>query len=223
MSKALGIPVITIDGPTASGKGTLARLVAQQLGWSALDSGALYRLTALSCLRQGIAETDEAGVAHMAVSLNARFPDGAVYLNGQDVSAEIREEAVGAFASRIAALASLRQALLERQRAFHQAPGLVADGRDMGTVVFPDAPLKIFLVADVAARAKRRCNQLKAKGFSANLANLMQDMQARDERDRSRSLAPLAPASDAIIIDSSNLTIKETVKAVLDHWSKKGA
>ncbi|HCN70340.1 MAG TPA: (d)CMP kinase [Pusillimonas sp.] len=217
------VPVIAIDGPTASGKGTVAQRVAQRLGWVVLDSGALYRLTALACLRKGVSDSNEAEVAGIAAGLSVQFDDGLILLDGEDVTAAIREEAVGVLASRIAAFGLVRQALLERQRAFRQAPGLVADGRDMGTVVFPDAPLKIFLVADVAARAERRCKQLKDKGFSANLASLMEDLQARDERDRTRSNAPLVPAPDAVTIDSSNLTIEETVNAVLDHWSKIGA
>ncbi|MBC7202259.1 MAG: (d)CMP kinase [Pusillimonas sp.] len=221
---AQDVPVITIDGPTASGKGTVAQRVAQHLGWAVLDSGALYRLTALACMYKGVSDTNEAQAAQVAAGLDARFEDGgAIWLDGHDVTSAIREEPVGVFASRIAAFGSVRQALLERQRAFQQPPGLVADGRDMGTVVFPGAPLKIFLVADVAARAERRCKQLKEKGFPANLASLMEDLQARDERDRTRSNAPLVPAPDAVTIDSSNLTIEETVNAVLDHWSKIGA
>lgn len=217
------VPVIAIDGPTASGKGTVAQRVAQHLGWAVLDSGALYRLTALACMQNGVVDSNEAEAARIAAGLDVQFHHGAIWLEGQDVTAAIREEPVGVFASRIAAFGMVRQALLERQRAFRRLPGLVADGRDMGTVVFPNAPLKIFLVADVAARAERRCKQLKEKGFSANLSSLMEDLQARDERDRTRSNAPLVPAPDAITIDSSNLTIEETVNAVLDHWSKIGA
>ena len=216
------IPVITIDGPTASGKGTIAHRVAQALGWSVLDSGALYRLTALAVLDQGVDPADEQAVARAAERLDVRFDGEQVWLAGRDVAALIREERVGNLASQVAAYGSVRQALLTRQQAFRQPPGLVADGRDMGTVVFPDAALKIFLVADVAARAERRCKQLKGKGFSANLANLMQDMRARDERDRNRANAPLKAAPDAKTIDSSGLSIDETVKAVLDHWSSLG-
>lgn len=223
MSAGSQVPVIAIDGPTASGKGTVAQRVADALGWAVLDSGALYRLTALACLDQHIDAADEAGAAQVASQLAVQFLDGAIVMAGRDVTDAIRAEAVGVFASRIAALGAVRQALLERQRAFRQPPGLVADGRDMGTVVFPDAPLKVFLVADVAARAQRRCKQLIDKGFPANLADLMQDLQERDERDRSRANAPLVAAANAITIDSSRLTIEETVNAVLDLWSKKGA
>lgn len=216
-------PVITIDGPTASGKGTIAHRVAQALGWSVLDSGALYRLSALACLQRGIDPADEAAVAVVARELDVQFKGDQVLLAGRDVAGCIREEKVGNLASSIAPQVPLRNALLARQRAFRCGAGLVADGRDMGTVVFPDAPLKIFLEADVAARAERRCKQLKEKGFSANLANLMQDMQARDHRDRTRSIAPLQAAPDANTIDSSSLSIDETVSAVLDLWSQNPA
>src|SRR5690606_6177043 len=175
------VPVITIDGPTASGKGTIAHRVARQLEWRTLDSGALYRLTALAVQRPGADGSDAAAAAHGARRRAVGLPGGQVLLAGQDVAALIRQEGVGNLASKVAAYAPLRQALLERQRAFRVAPGLVADGRDMGTVVFPDAPLKVFLVADVQARAERRCKQLKEKGFSANLSGLLEDMRARDE------------------------------------------
>lgn len=216
------VPVIAIDGPTASGKGTLAGRVARALGWAVLDSGSLYRLTALDAMRQGVDASDEQAVAQVAAGLDVCFEGHRILLRGDDVSADIRQEAVGNMASRIAAFPALRQALLERQRAFRKPPGLVADGRDMGTVVFPDAPLKIFLEADVRARAERRCKQLKEKGFSANLEGLMEDMRERDARDKNRATAPLVPAADAITVDSSNLTIDETVRAVIDLWSKTG-
>jgi cytidylate kinase len=214
-------PVITIDGPTASGKGTIAGRVAQNLGWTVLDSGALYRLTALSVLKSGCNAEDVDSVASLARALDVRFEREAVFLDGADVGKAIREENVGNLASRVAAYQPVRQALLQRQRDFRREPGLVADGRDMGTVVFPDAPLKIFLVADVEARAERRYKQLKEKGFSVNLADLLEDMRARDQRDRARANAPLVAAPDAITIDSSNLTIDQTVKKVLDLWSAK--
>ncbi|NGM87713.1 (d)CMP kinase [Parapusillimonas sp. SGNA-6] len=216
------VPVITIDGPTASGKGTIAHRVATELGWSVLDSGALYRLTALVVQQRGIDADDEDAVARAALQLDVAFQNGQVLLDGLDVASLIRQESIGNLASKIAAYGPVRKALLDRQRAFRMPPGLVADGRDMGTVVFPDAHLKIFLVADVRARAERRCKQLKEKGFSANLSGLLEDMQARDERDRSRVNAPLAAAPDAKTVDSSNMSIDETVKVVLDHWSSLG-
>jgi cytidylate kinase len=217
------VPVIAIDGPTASGKGTIAHRVAQALGWAVLDSGALYRLTALAVQQEGVDPDDEIAVAEIALQLDVVFKGEQILLSGQDVAMLIRQENVGNMASKVAAYAPLRRALLERQRAFRCPPGLVADGRDMGTVVFPDAPLKIFLVADVAARAQRRCKQLKEKGFSANLAALLQDMRVRDERDRTRANAPLVAAADARTVDSSTLSIDETVNVVLDLWSSLGA
>lgn len=223
MTDYMTVPVITIDGPTASGKGTVAQRVAQALGWAMLDSGALYRLTALACDDAGVDITDEAGAAKVAARLDVRFSEGAVFLAGRDVSDAIRAESIGVQASQVATLGAVRQALLERQRAFRQPPGLVADGRDMGTVVFPEAPVKVFLVADVHARAQRRCKQLIDKGFPANLADLTRDLEERDARDRSRAHAPLVAAPDAVTIDSSNLSIEETVNAVLDLWSGKGA
>lgn len=223
MSSISAVPVITIDGPTASGKGTIASRVADLLGWAVLDSGALYRLTALGVLRSGRNADDVQSVADVARNLDVRFRDGAVLMGGEDVTQRIREENVGNLASRIAAYQPVRDALLQRQRDFRQPPGLVADGRDMGTVVFPDAPLKIFLDADVQARAERRYKQLKEKGFSVNLADLLEDMRARDQRDRSRASAPLAAAADAVVIDSSGLSIDQTVNMVLDLWSKKAS
>lgn len=217
------VPVITIDGPTASGKGTVAHRVAKALGWAVLDSGALYRLTALAALNRGLSPEDEPAVARVAETLDVRFEGPHVYLEGADVGHDIRREEVGNFASRVAAFPGVRQALLERQRAFRLAPGLVADGRDMGTVVFPDAPLKVFLVADVVARAQRRCKQLIEKGISANLDDLLRDMRERDARDMGRTTAPLAPAADAHVLDSSDLTIAETVQAILDFWKNAAA
>lgn len=216
-------PVITIDGPTASGKGTVAGRVAAHLGWHVLDSGALYRLTALATINQGIDPQNVNAVAVAAHNLNAAFPEGRIVLDGIDVGEQIRQEHVGNLASCIAGLLPVRHALLDRQRRFCCAPGLVADGRDMGTVVFPDAVLKVFLIADVNSRAQRRYKQLKEKGFSANLAALSKDMRARDERDRNRAASPLVPAADACTVDSSQLSIDETVNAVLDLWSSLGA
>lgn len=213
------VPVIAIDGPTASGKGTVAHGVARRLGWAVLDSGALYRLTALAALEHGIAPEDEAAVAETARTLPVRFEGQHIYLDGREVGYDIRQERVGNFASRVAAYGSVRQALLDRQRAFRRAPGLVADGRDMGTVVFPDALLKIFLVADVEARAERRRKQLIEKGISANLQDLLRDMRERDARDTQRAVAPLVAAADARVLDSSKMTAQETVQAILDLWN----
>jgi cytidylate kinase len=214
------VPVITIDGPTASGKGTVAHRVAQALGWGVLDSGALYRLTALSVLQSGGDSADPQAVARIAESLEVVFHSKGVLLEGREVSELIRQEEVGNLASRLAPNPALRAALLERQRAFRRPPGLVADGRDMGTIVFQDADLKIFLVADVRARAQRRCKQLIEKGISANLENLLVDMRERDARDIERAVAPLLPAQDAHVVDSSTLTIEQTVQSILDLWSR---
>src|SRR5690625_304664 len=213
------IPVITIDGPTYSGKGTVAQLVAQELGWHMLDSVALYRLTALAALQNEDNLDDPKQLADRAAALQIRFQAGQIWLAEQEVSAALREEQVGLAASRIAAYPLVRDALLQRQRDFRQPPGLVADGRDMGTVVFPDAPLKIFLVAEVRARAERRYKQLIDKGFTVKIGDVLKDLQARDERDQNRSVAPLLPAKDAVTVDSSHLSIQETVAQVLAYWS----
>ncbi len=214
------VPVITIDGPTASGKGTVAHRVAQALGWGVLDSGALYRLTALSVLQRGGDSADPQAVARIAESLEVVFHAKGILLEGREVSELIRQEEVGNLASRLAPNPALRAALLERQRAFRRPPGLVADGRDMGTIDFQDANLKIFLVADVRARAQRRCKQLIDKGISANLEDLLADMRERDARDIERAVAPLVPAQDAHVVDSSTLTIEQTVQSILDLWSR---
>lgn len=213
-------PVITIDGPTASGKGTVAHRVASALGWGVLDSGALYRLTALSVLQHKINPEDLQAVARVGQQLEVSFHPKGVTLFGAEVADLIRQEHVGNLASRLAPNPALRQALLERQRAFRVAPGLVADGRDMGTIVFKDAELKIFLVADARARAERRCKQLIEKGISANLDDLVADMRERDARDIERAVAPLIAATDAHVVDSSQLTIEQTVQNVLDLWSR---
>ena len=217
---SLSIPVITIDGPTASGKGTVAQRVASALGWAVLDSGALYRLTALAVQQQGIDPENETAVAHVAATLDVQFLPDEILLTGQEVSELIRQEHVGNLASRLAPNPKLRAALLSRQRAFRLAPGLVADGRDMGTIVFQDAQVKIFLIADVQARAQRRAKQLIEKGISANLQDLLADMRARDARDTQRSVAPLVAAKDAHVVDSSTLTIDQTVQSILDLWSR---
>lgn len=216
------VPVITIDGPTASGKGTIAHRVADALGWHTLDSGALYRLTALAVKQKGVDPSDIQAVARVALELDVVFEAQNILLEGEDVTDTIRHEEIGSLASQIAPHTAVREALLERQRVFRRAPGLVADGRDMGTVVFPDASLKVFLVADAMARAQRRYKQLSDKGISANLTSLLEDMRLRDQRDRERATAPLVAAPGAITIDSSSLTIDETVNKVLDLWSGKG-
>jgi cytidylate kinase len=213
------IPVITIDGPSASGKGTVAERVAAALGFHFLDSGALYRLTALSALKQGVALDDEARVAQLAATLPATFREGAVWLGSENVTDAIRAEAVGEGASKVAALPAVRAALLDRQRAYRQAPGLVADGRDMGTVVFTDAVAKVFLTASAEARAERRYKQLIEKGNSANLSALVADMQARDARDTARAVAPLKPAADALLLDTTCMDVESAVQAVQAHYA----
>ncbi|TDR30589.1 cytidylate kinase [Hydromonas duriensis] len=216
-----------IDGPTASGKGAVAKLVSEALGFAYLDSGVLYRLVALQALRAGwaddrlLSENDELQLAQWAAELDVRFDGEQVLLNSENVALDIREERVGNMASKIAVSATLRSALLERQRAFAQGAGLVADGRDMGSVVFPDAPLKIFLQASAEVRAERRYKQLIAKGFSANMVDLLQDLNERDARDANRTQAPLKPAQDAYILDSSDLTLLETVDVVLKMYAQQ--
>ena len=212
------IPVIAIDGPSASGKGTVAERVARALGFHFLDSGALYRLTALSAMKHGVALDDEVRVAALGASLPAVFRDGAVWLADEDVTDAIRAEAVGEGASRVASLPAVRAALLDRQRAYREAPGLVADGRDMGTVVFADAVAKVFLTASAEARAERRYKQLIGKGISASLSALVADMQARDARDTARAVAPLKPAADALFLDTTQMDIESAVEAVLAHY-----
>lgn len=225
---ALAVPVVAIDGPSGSGKGTLAQMLARHLGWHLLDSGALYRIVGLAAVERGVDLDDEAALATLAQHLDVAFAatapgePAAVMLDGRDISQAVRSEQSGYYASRVAVFGAVRQALLGRQRAFARAPGLVADGRDMGTVVFPDAGLKIFLVADVEARARRRCKQLIDKGISANLEDLLRDMRERDARDANRAVAPLVPAKDARLLDSSNLTIEQTVRAILDMWPPPG-
>jgi len=213
-------PVIAIDGPSASGKGTVAARVAAALGYDYLDSGALYRLTALAAQKAGVDWADESGVAAIATRLDVEFTAGDIRLNGELVGDSIRTEEISAGASKVAALPAVRDALLFRQRTFNRAPGLIGDGRDMGSVVFPRAPLKVFLTASAEARAERRYKQLIEKGFSANLADLLLDLQQRDERDSQRSVAPLRQEADAKLLDTTGLTIEQAVNQVL-AWSKE--
>lgn len=210
------VPVITVDGPAASGKGTIAAAVAGVLGFHYLDSGALYRLVALKALRTGTAVTDAQGLARLAGALDVRFGPGVVSLDGADATAAIRTEDVSASASQVAVHGAVRAALLDRQRAFRHAPGLVADGRDMGTVVFPDATVKIFLTATAEERAGRRHKQLIAKGLSVTLDGLLRDIRERDARDSERTAAPLVPARDAVLLDTTHLTIDEATARVLE-------
>ncbi|MGQ3051152.1 MAG: bifunctional 3-phosphoshikimate 1-carboxyvinyltransferase/cytidylate kinase [Roseateles sp.] len=218
---AADVPVITIDGPTASGKGTLADEVGKALGFGVLDSGALYRVTGLAARRAGLDLDDGAAVAAIVPTLQLAFRNGQVFLGQEDVSARLRAEATGLLASQVAAHAQVRQALHQLQLDFRRLPGLVADGRDMGTVVFPDAGLKVFLTATAGTRAERRHKQLISKGISANITGLREDLEARDERDKNRSASPLKPAQDAQLLDNSALTIEASVDQVLDWWQQR--
>ncbi len=217
---SMSVPVITVDGPSGSGKGTISHAVAKELGFHFLDSGALYRILAYAAQQKGIALDDEPALAELAGKLDIRFPaegeNDVVLLDGVNVGNSIRTEAAGAGASRVAALPAVRGALLQRQRDFRQPPGLVADGRDMGTVVFPDAAVKFFLTASAEERARRRFNQLKEKGKESPYEEILADIQARDERDSSRAVAPLKPATDAIQIDTTSLDIPTTTARVLE-------
>ena len=215
-------PVITVDGPAASGKGTIAAGVAQALGFHLLDSGSLYRLVALKALESGIATDGGAALASAAENLDVAFANGRIRLEGRDVTERIRGEDVSAMASQVAVHGAVRTALLGRQRAFRRRPGLVADGRDMGTVVFPDARLKVFLTASPEERAGRRYKQLIEKGISSTIDGLLRDIRERDARDAERVVAPLAPAADAVILDTTGVTIAAAVRFVLDRYLASG-
>lgn len=217
-----GIPVITIDGPSGSGKGTLAKAVATALDWHLLDSGALYRIVGAMCVRTGVDLTDEAAVASLAGQLQIDFDQDRIDVGGLDLTDEIRTEDAGVNASKVAQLPAVRAAVFELQRSFKRAPGLVADGRDMGTVVFADAALKIFLDASAEVRADRRYKQLKNKGLSVSVRGLLEQIQERDARDRGRAIAPLKPADDAIVLDSTSMSIETVLQEVLSHAQKLG-
>lgn len=220
------VPVIAIDGPGGAGKGTISRLVADRLGWHLLDSGALYRLVALDTGKSGLSLDQEAAVAERAGHLDVRFDTAGqairVLLNGQDVTEAIRTETIGEGASRVASLAAVRKALIARQRAFRRPPGLVADGRDMGAVIFPDADVKVYLTASIEERARRRYKQLKDKGIDVSLSALSRDMADRDRRDSERAVAPLKPSDDARILDTTGMEISRVVAAVLGFVQAKG-
>jgi cytidylate kinase len=221
------VPVIAIDGPSGSGKGTIAGLLAKKLGWSLLDSGALYRLLAFAARNHGVDLTNEEALKVLAAHLDVQFiaAEGGhgqrIILEGEEVTEVIRNEQVGAGASQVASLPAVREALLQRQRAFLEAPGLVADGRDMGTVVFPEAPLKVFLTASAEERARRRYLQLKAKGDDVSLSSLLDEIRARDERDTQRAVAPLKPAADAIQLDSTELSIEQVLERILSEVANR--
>ena len=211
----MNVPIITIDGPVASGKGTVARAVAEALGFHLLDSGAIYRAHALACLNRDIKSNEIKSLTAIAQALSLKFSGDRIALDGHDVTTAVRTEAVGMMASTLSAIPEVRAALFDRQRAFAQPPGLVADGRDMGTVIFPDAGTKVFLTASAEERARRRYKQLKEKGLAVTLAALLREIEARDARDAARPVAPLKPATDAVLIDSTGMPVDAVVAKVL--------
>jgi cytidylate kinase len=219
------VPVITIDGPSGTGKGTIAHLLAQELGWHILDSGALYRIVGVAALDQAVAAEDSEGLVRIAgamqVAFSTVFP-GSILLDGKEISGRVRLEESGAMASRVASNPALRAALLQRQHDFRRPPGLVADGRDMGTVVFPDACCKFFLTASAEIRAQRRYNQLKDKEVDVSLPGLLRDIQARDERDSTRAVSPLKPAKEALIVDTGPLTVEQVMAVVRQEIRRRG-
>jgi cytidylate kinase len=222
-TKPGSVPIIAIDGPSASGKGTVAARVADALGFHYLDSGALYRLVALAALERGLSLTDSASLARVAGGMDASFGPGWVRLDGKEVSEALRTELVSAAASKVASQPPVRDALLARQRAFQAPPGLVADGRDMGSVVFPDASLKVYLTADVGTRAERRYKQLMEKGMYARMEDVVEDLASRDARDASRAVSPLKHYPDANFLDTTRLTVEQAVQRILDWWRDKAA
>lgn len=215
-------PIITVDGPSGVGKGTLSQRLVEKLGFHFLDSGAIYRALAFGVLKQQLDRADTSAIASLAQTLPVRFEQGRVYYENEDISDLIRTEQVAAVASQVAAMPEVRAALLQRQRDFAQSPGLVADGRDMGTVVFPDAQVKLFLDASAQVRAQRRYNQLKEKGIDANISEIEREIRDRDDRDRNRSVAPLKPAEDAVCIDTSMLDIEQVVQQACKILREKG-
>lgn len=221
------VPVVTIDGPSGAGKGTISQLLAQRLGWKLLDSGAIYRVLALAAIHHNVELDNEESLTLLAAHLDVQFMTGnetqgvKVVLEGEDVSTDIRSQECSNAASKVAAFPRVREALLRRQRAFNEAPGLIADGRDMGTVVFPSTPAKIYLTASAEERAQRRYNQLQDKGFDVNIDRLLSEIKERDDRDMNRSVAPLVPADDALVIDTSGIGIEEVLVIAMRHIQTK--